>query len=82
MTFSEQLEDSNLWFSPRPLPKAITPDKGICVSSVLVVRRHLPQSRIVAGYFPLLAHPETESVAILPERYWPQEMKDYWNEAG
>lgn len=75
----EEVENNNSWFGPRHLPKLITSDEGIRVSSVMVVRKHLPQSRLVAGCFPILTNPEIDAVAILPERYWPQEIKDYWS---
>lgn len=76
--FKKQLNDNNEWFPPRALPTSIADDPRVWVSSVLVVRKHLPKRRLLASCLPLLVHPKQNTVAILPDRYWPREMKDYW----
>lgn len=77
--FKKQLEDNTAWFAPRELPATITDDQRLRVSTVLVVRKHLPKQRLLASCLPLLVHHERDTVAILPDRFWPQEMKDFWN---
>lgn len=66
------------WFSPEALPESINPRNDLSVSSVLVFRKHLPKGRLVSGWFPVLADPEIDGIAILPERYWTPDMRDAW----
>lgn len=75
----KQLDSNTDWFGPRSLPASVTEDSNILATSVLVVRKHLLKSRLLAGCFPVLTHPEIDSIAIVPDRFWPQELKDSWN---
>ncbi|WP_431263252.1 hypothetical protein ACQ859_25110 [Roseateles chitinivorans] len=47
-------------------------------STIVVFRRHLPTGVLLHGLLPLLTHPSTPAVMILPEAFWPEEMVQLW----
>jgi len=38
----------------------------------MVIRKHLPRGVMVLYQFPILIHPATTAVMIVPSRYWPR----------
>ena len=72
------IEDNNAWFTPRTIPQSVVDDESLRVSSVLIARKHLPKGIVTANCLPILVHPEIETIAVLPERYWSQDMKAHW----
>ncbi|NTW29530.1 MAG: hypothetical protein HGA39_09255 [Coriobacteriia bacterium] len=52
------------------VPSSITGGKLIKSSSVMVFRQHLPHGVLKGDFFPLLFHPDTSAVMIVPSRYW------------
>jgi hypothetical protein len=47
-------------------------------TTVLVRRLHLPARKLSNGYFPLVVDRPSGAAAILPARYWPQEVLSDW----
>jgi hypothetical protein len=64
------------------VPEAIAGGLDLTYTTIMVHRRHLPEGRLVAPYFPLLIHPESRAAMILPARYWPDEFMEGWLRFG
>lgn len=63
------------------VPHCISPDIRCQISTVFFVRKHLPMRRVCASLLPLIVLPRHPFVAIpLPERYWPEELIDWWSQ--
>lgn len=50
------------------------------LSSVMVHRKHLPSGFLRRSVFPILVAPDPRWVMVLPERYWPTGLVDWWAE--
>jgi hypothetical protein len=62
------------------LPRSITEGREAYFTTCFIQPSHLPGGCLAAGFFPLLICPEkTEAVMILPERYWPEELRALWS---
>jgi hypothetical protein len=61
------------------LPKVFSP-RDIRVSTFLVYRRHIPNGVMTASVFPVLIHPATPAVMIMPFEFWPIDMIVMWKE--
>lgn len=60
-----------------PLPSSMGFDRAIVLSSIMVLRKHLPFGFLSCRMFPLLVAPGvTDWTMILPSRYWPTELID------
>jgi hypothetical protein len=55
------------------LPKVFS-DKEIRWVTALVCRRHIPKGILSSGFYPLLIHPSTQAVMIVPCQSWPAEL--------
>jgi hypothetical protein len=55
------------------LPKVFS-DKEIRWVTALVCRRHIPKGILSSGFYPLLIHPSTQAVMIVPCQLWPAEL--------
>jgi hypothetical protein len=55
------------------LPKVFS-DKEIRWVTALVCRRHIPKGILSSGIYPLLTHPSTQAVMIVPCLHWPAEL--------
>lgn len=64
------------------VPRACTGAREVTSTSVIVFRRHLPDRVLRCGWFPLLTHPETPAVMIVPSNYRPDELVEIWMEGG
>ncbi len=68
-----------------PVPRALSPRLACQISTVYVVRKHLPgpSGFLQRPLLPLLVHPGPPHVAlVLPSRYWPPELVAWWQGAG
>lgn len=64
-----------------PIPKDISYEKDVMLTTVYVNPAHLPLPFLHRGFFPILICPEkTPHAMVLPAHYWSQEMKDCWLE--
>jgi hypothetical protein len=61
-------------------PKSCTYGRDARSSSVMVFRRDIPCGYLRQSLFPLLIHPDTTAVAIIPLQYWPAELVRRWSE--
>jgi hypothetical protein len=57
-------------FSPRDLRSAV----------FMVFRRHIPNGVLSCGLFPILTHPTTDAVLIVPFEFWPAELTILWRD--
>jgi hypothetical protein len=64
------------------VPESLSGGLDLTYTTIMVHRKHLPDGRLVAPYFPLLIHPESRAAMILPARYWPDEFMDGWLRFG
>ncbi|MBL8819690.1 MAG: hypothetical protein JNL58_26935 [Planctomyces sp.] len=65
----------------KPVPATISPNREYKISTVYVVRKHLPKpsQSLERPFLPILVLPEPPHVAlVLPSRYWPQVLIDWW----
>jgi hypothetical protein len=61
------------------LPDALT-DKETYAATFMVFRKHIPNGVLSASCFPLLVHPSTQAVMIVPFEFWPIELLVLWKE--
>ena len=68
----------------KPVPTSISPLHPCKMSTIYVVRKHLPKPNhcICAPFIPLIVNPKAPHVALpLPSRYWPKALVDWWSNA-
>ena len=61
------------------LPASLT-ERDVRVVRFVVFRQHLPGGVLNATWFPVLTHPSTEAVMLLPSEFWPVEMQLLWKQ--
>ncbi len=61
------------------LPDMLT-DREAYAATFMVFRRHIPNGVLSAGCFPILTHPSTQAVMIVPGEFWPIELIKSWKE--
>ncbi|MGE4073401.1 MAG: DUF1444 family protein [Lysobacterales bacterium] len=59
------------------VPEALT-DRDVRGSIFMVFRKHIPLGQMCGEFFPILVHPSTEAVMILPFEGWPAELIKAW----
>ena len=64
------------------VPESLSGDLDLTYTTIMVHRKHLPEGRLVAPYFPLLIHAESRAAMILPARYWPDDFMAGWLRFG
>ncbi len=62
----------------RPVPKRLSDGRDLRVMEIFCVRKHLPDRRLRSTWVPLLIHPVTPNVMIVPHRFWPVELMARW----
>lgn len=67
----------------RTVPGSISPRHSCKMSTIYVVRKHLPKPKpkqwLCAPLIPLIVSPTAPHVAIpLPSRYWPKSLVEWW----
>ena len=55
-------------------------NRDINAAAFLVFRKHIPKGVLSAGTLPLLVHPSTEAVMIVPFEFWPIQLIIMWKE--
>lgn len=75
-----RLARANDRFQNLPVPRVLTGQKAF-VSVFMVFRQHLPGNTLAGVWFPVLAHPYTPAMMIVPRQFWPRELVTRW-EAG
>lgn len=62
-----------------PVPYAVSPSIKCRISTTFFVRKHLPGHRLCSTWLPIIVNPrEPHTVTPLPEKYWPQELIERW----
>jgi hypothetical protein len=64
------------------VPKSCTGGREVRSTTFMVFRRHLPGKVLSCSWFPLLTHPETPAVMIVPWEYWPPDLVRIWSAGG
>lgn len=59
------------------VPAALT-DKEVRIAAFMVFRKHIPGGVLSATQFPILVHPATQAVMIVPFETWPGELVRSW----
>lgn len=54
--------------------------KPVRSATFMVFRKHVPNGVLSAGLFPILTHPSTQAVMMLPFEFWPIEFIVLWKE--
>jgi hypothetical protein len=63
------------------LPYSLTENREVYFTSIMVCRKHLPQNKLISGWFPILTNPGlTNASIILPSRYWDSQLTTLWQE--
>lgn len=64
-----------------PVPAYLTGGREVFMTTIMVIRAHIPNRHLSESYFPLLVHREKTRVAlVLSKRYWPEEMLAAWGD--
>jgi hypothetical protein len=62
-----------------PVPASISPSIRCTISTTFFVRKHLPKRRLCASLLPIVVNRQEPHIAtVLPERYWPPELIEWW----
>ena len=59
------------------LPIELT-DRPVFSAALMVWRQHIPAGVLSGASFPVLAHPDTQAVMIVPVEFWPTELVQLW----
>jgi hypothetical protein len=59
------------------VPEGLT-EKDVRTAAFLVFRQHIPGGVLTASQFPVLVHPSTQAVMIVPFETWPSELIRSW----
>lgn len=63
-----------------PVPTLLT-DREVLHASIIAFRKHLPGEAFKGLVFPVLTHPGTSAVMVLPRRFWPAPLVSRWTTA-
>lgn len=76
--FAEIITDEYRREMRLPVPKAIAGIDDVTLTTFVVFRKDLPYEYLTNGFFPLLTHPNTPAVMIVPSKYWPNALRRAW----
>jgi hypothetical protein len=77
---ARQLDDESRRYGRRPLPTSLTGGRTVFLVDVMIHREHLPGGYLDGVIFPLIHHPQTWTVWIVPSRFWPAGFIDAWDQ--
>lgn len=60
------------------VPKSCTAGRDVTSTTLIVFRSHLSDRILRCSVFPMLTHPETKAVMIVPSKYWPPTFFATW----
>lgn len=64
-----------------PVPTCISPSISCTISTTIFVRKHLPNRRLCSTLLPVIVNRREPYIATpLPERYWPREFIEWWQQ--
>lgn len=61
------------------LPRVFSPQE-LLSATFMVFREHVPNGVLSCGLFPILVHPSTQAVLIVPFEFWPTELTILWRD--
>lgn len=61
------------------LPIELT-DRPVFSAAIMVWRRHIPAGVLSGACVPVLSHPDTSAIMIVPVEFWPTELVRLWKE--
>jgi len=75
----EGITDESVTRSPMgwPVPAQVSVHE-LKVTTFMGLRKHLPDRRLDAGWFPILSHPTARTAMILPCQWWTGELLALW----
>jgi hypothetical protein len=59
------------------VPSELTPRPAFA-TGILFFRKHLPQQLVGGAWMPLLMHPETRAMMVVPRQFWVREISATW----
>ena len=77
--FAEVITDEYRREMQLAVPKAIAGIENVKLTTFVVFRKDLPYEYLSNGFFPLLTHPNTPAVIIVPSKYWPNSLLHLWD---
>lgn len=64
-----------------PVPSSISPSIRCKTSTTYLFRKHLPKRRLCTSLLPVIVNrQEPHTATVLPERYWPVELVEWWSD--
>ena len=76
--FAEMITDEYRREMQVSVPKAIAEIEDVTLTSLVVFRKDLPNEYLTNSFFPLLTHPNTPAVMIVPSKFWPNTLLRAW----
>lgn len=76
--FAEMITDEYRREMQVSVPKAIAEFEDVTLTTLVVFRKDLPHEYLTNSFFPLLTHPNTPAVMIVPSKFWPNELLRAW----
>ena len=75
---AEYLTDELVRVFGLPVPRSISAHR-LCISTTFLIRKHLPKQQVCRSLLPLIVNPiEPHVVLPLPEKYWPDDLVQWW----
>lgn len=74
------LADERTTFMAHPIPSSIAGTTPLLSGCHMFIRKHLPGGTLTTSYFPLLVHPKTKAVLVVPARYWDPDFVTMWTQ--
>jgi hypothetical protein len=74
---SEWLADEKRAAFNLPVPAELT-SRSAFATGTLFFRKHLPLQLVGGGWMPMLVHPETRAVMVVPRQFWNRELVARW----
>ena len=79
LEIADYLTDERIRVFGLDVPKSISPNYNLKISTTMFIRDFLPKRRLDSSLIPILVLPEPPYVAItLPEKYWPEDFARQW----
>ena len=80
--FAEIITDEYGREMRQPVPKTIAGIEDVTLTTIIVFRKDLPHEYLTSGFFPVLTHPNTPAVMIVPSKFWPKSILRAWEPAS
>ena len=78
---AEYLTDELIRVFGLAVPPVVSPGIRCRISTTFFVRKHLPGQRLCTPLLPIVVNPRDPHVAMpLPERFWPEELAEWWSQ--